>query len=59
MITLTILAVAFVIVAAIVLALGAGFVVVFGDVIVAVLVIMAIFKFIGWLRNRNKEKEEA
>lgn len=59
MITLTILAVAFVIVAAIVLALGAGFVVVFGDVIVAVLVIMAIFKFIGWLKNRNKEKEEA
>ena len=60
MITLTILAAAFVVVAAIILALGAGFIVVFGDVIVAVLIIMAIIKFVGWLKNRNKEgKEEA
>lgn len=60
MITLTILAAAFVVVAAIILALGAGFIVVFGDVIVAVLIIMAIIKLIGWLKNRNKEgKEEA
>lgn len=60
MITLTILAAAFVVVAAIILALGAGFIVVFGDVIVAVLIIMAIIKFVGWLRNRSKEgKEEA
>lgn len=60
MITLTILAVAFAVVAAIILALGAGFIVVFGDVIVAVLFIMGVIKLIGWLKNRNKEgKEEA
>ena len=60
MITLTILAVAFAVVAAIILALGAGFIVVFGDVIVAVLIIMGIIKLIGWLKHRNKEaKEEA
>ena len=58
MITLTILAAAFVVVAAIILALGAGFIVVFGDVIVAVLIIMAIIKFVGWLKNRKDEKKE-
>lgn len=58
MITLTILAAAFVVVAAIILALGAGFIVVFGDVIVAVLIIMAIIKLIGWLKHRNKEEKE-
>lgn len=58
MITLTILAAAFVVVAAIILALGAGFIVVFGDVIVAVLIIMAIIKFAAWLKNRNKEEKE-
>jgi len=58
MITLTILAVAFAVVAAIILALGAGFIVVFGDVIVAVLFIMAIIKFVGWLKHRKDEKKE-
>lgn len=60
MITLTILATAFIIIVAIVLALGAGFIAIFGDLIIAVLVIGGIIKLIGWLKNRNKEaKEEA
>ena len=60
MITLTILAVTFAVIVAIVLALGAGFIVVFGDVIIAALVIGLIIKFVHWLRHRNKEvKEEA
>lgn len=60
MITLTILATAFIVIVAIVLALGAGFIAIFGDLIIAVLVIGGIIKFIGWLKNRNKEtKEEA
>lgn len=60
MITLTILATAFIIIVAIVLALGAGFIAIFGDLIIAVLVIGGIIKLIGWLKHRNKEtKEEA
>lgn len=60
MITLTILAMAFIVIVAIVLALGAGFIAIFGDLIIAVLVIGGIIKLIGWLKNRNKEaKEEA
>lgn len=54
MITLTILATAFIIIVAIVLALGAGFIAIFGDLIIAVLVIGGIIKLIGWLKNRNK-----
>lgn len=59
MITLTILAVTFAVIAAIVLALGAGFIVVFGDIIVAALVIGLIIKFVHWLRHRKEKKEEA
>lgn len=58
MITLTILATAFIVIVAIVLALGAGFIAIFGDLIIAVLVIGGIIKFIGWLKNRNKEGKE-
>lgn len=58
MITLTILAVAFAVIVAIVLTLGAGFIVIFGDVIVAVLFIMGIIKLIGWLKKNSKDKKE-
>lgn len=58
MITLTILATAFVVIVAIVLALGAGFIAIFGDLIIAALVIGAIIKFVHWLRHRNKEEKE-
>lgn len=59
MITLTILATVFIVIVAIVLALGAGFIAIFGDLIIAVLVIGGIIKFIGWLKHSNKAKEEA
>ena len=58
MITLTILGVAFAVVVAIVLALGAGFVVIFGDIIVAALFIMGIIKLVHWIRHRKDEKKE-
>lgn len=58
MITLTILATAFIVIVAIVLALGAGFIAIFGDLIIAALVIGGIIKLVAWLKNRNKEEKE-
>ena len=58
MITLTILGVAFAVIVAIVLALGAGFIVIFGDIIVAALFIMGIIKFVHWLKHRKDEKKD-
>lgn len=58
MITLTILATVFVVIVAIVLALGAGFIAIFGDLIIAALVIGGIIKLIGWMRHRDKEEKE-
>ena len=58
MITLTILAVAVAVIVAIILTLGAGFIVVFGDIIVAALFIMGIIKFIGWLKRNSKDNKE-
>lgn len=58
MITLTILATAFIVIVAIVLALGAGFIAIFGDLIIAVLVIGGIIKFIGWLKRNSKDNKE-
>lgn len=57
MITLTILCGALLAIIAIVLTLGAGFFVIFGDIIVAVLVIMVLIKLIGAIRKKTKKEE--
>lgn len=56
MITLTILVIMFIGVAGVILALGAGFVAIFGDLIIAILVITGLVKLVKWFKNRGKEE---
>lgn len=57
MITLTIMATLFAIVGGIILALGAGFIVIFGDFLVAMAVIIGICRLIDWIKHRKRKEE--
>lgn len=58
MITLTILAACVAAIGLMILFFGAGFLIVFGDLIFAVLIIMGVIKLIGAIRRRIKEGKE-
>lgn len=58
MITLAILATCVAAIGAMILFFGAGFILIFGDLIVAVLFIMGVIKLIAFIRHKLKEGKE-